>query len=99
VSQPAYGPEFAEAFRDLMGDVLSREVKLTARVLASIPDEGREYRPHPKSRSAWELAWHVAAGVWFLDGHRRASQTHMVHHRGQLASYLQQGAEYRRGKR
>jgi hypothetical protein len=51
-----------------MLDVLSREVKLTARVLASIPDEGREYRPHPKSRSAWELAWHVVADVWFLDG-------------------------------
>ena len=68
MSEPAYSLDFAVTFRGLMLDVLARELKLTARVLTSIPDERREYRPDPKSRSAWELAWHVAADVWFLEG-------------------------------
>ncbi len=45
------------------------EVNLTRRVLAAIPEEQREYRPHPDSRSAVELAWHIVSSeMWFLDG-------------------------------
>jgi uncharacterized damage-inducible protein DinB len=64
------GPEadFAVAFRSLMVDVLAQEIGVTARVLARIPEHRRDYRPDPKSRSAWELAWHAAADVWFLEG-------------------------------
>jgi uncharacterized damage-inducible protein DinB len=31
------------------------------KVLAAIPDAQRDYRPDPKARSAWELAWHLAS--------------------------------------
>ena len=31
-------------------------------------DETRDYKPDPKSRSAWEVATHIAtADIWFLD--------------------------------
>lgn len=61
-------PDFAVAFRELMLRILADEMQTTGRVLAAIPDTIRDYRPHTKSRSAWELAWHIAADVWFLEG-------------------------------
>ena len=63
-----FGPEFAATFRTLMVDVLGREAEVTARVLAAIPDDRSGYRPASGSRSAAEVAWHIAADVWFLDG-------------------------------
>ena len=47
---------------------MERESATTAKVLAAVPDSGkRDYKPDPKSRTAWELATHLAAGdVWFL---------------------------------
>jgi uncharacterized damage-inducible protein DinB len=60
--------DFAVSFRDLMLQGLTREMQATKAVLASIPDAQRDYRPHPKSRTAWELAWHIAADIWFLEG-------------------------------
>ncbi|MFQ5927760.1 MAG: DinB family protein [Terriglobia bacterium] len=61
-------PEFALAFRELMLQVLGDEMRTTCRVLSAIPDDTHHYRPNQKSRSAWELAWHIAADVWFLEG-------------------------------
>jgi uncharacterized damage-inducible protein DinB len=43
------------------------EFPVTCKVLASVPDDRRDYRPDEKSRTAWELATHLAtADVWFL---------------------------------
>jgi uncharacterized damage-inducible protein DinB len=54
----------AEQFVSLM----SGEVPTTLKVLSAVTDEGRAYRPDEKSRTAWELATHIAqADVWFLD--------------------------------
>jgi uncharacterized damage-inducible protein DinB len=37
-------------------------------VLAAVKDDNRHYRPDPKSRTAWELATHLAtADIWFID--------------------------------
>ena len=48
------------------------EVPGTVRVLAAVTDTSRDYRPHPKSRSAWELVTHIAtADVWFIDSIER----------------------------
>jgi uncharacterized damage-inducible protein DinB len=68
VGEEGFGSDFAVAFRTLMLDVLGREAEVTARVLAAVPEDKRDYRPAPGSRSAAELAWHIAADVWFLDG-------------------------------
>lgn len=60
-AQPALSPEFAVGFREIVVDGLSREMEITKKVLAAIPEDNRDYRPDPKSRTAWELAWHLAS--------------------------------------
>ena len=48
---------------------LESEHVTTQRVIASVPPEQEGYRPTPKSRSAFELARHIAfTETWFLDG-------------------------------
>lgn len=62
-------PEFAAGLQALMLDGVLRELETTKRVIAAIPDAKSEYRPDPNSRTAWELAWHLAnTDVQFLDG-------------------------------
>lgn len=39
---------------------LDREAKATERVLRRVPQDKVDWRPHPKSRTIGELAWHVA---------------------------------------
>jgi uncharacterized damage-inducible protein DinB len=47
---------------------LKAEHPMTSAVIAAIPAERAEYRPHPDSRSAFDLAWHiVSAEVKYLD--------------------------------
>lgn len=61
-------PEFAAGLRDTMLQGLARESETTGKVLAAVLDGKRDYRPDPKSRTAWELAWHLAAtDVQMLD--------------------------------
>jgi uncharacterized damage-inducible protein DinB len=67
--QQGMTPEFAATFRDLMLDGITRELQITKRVLAAVPDARSDYRPDPHARTAWELAWHlVNTDVQFLDG-------------------------------
>ena len=62
-------PEFALGYRAMMLDGLAREVEITKKVLAAVPEGKRDYRPDPHARTAWELAWHIAnTDVQFLDG-------------------------------
>jgi uncharacterized damage-inducible protein DinB len=62
-------PDFVVAYRAMMLDGLAREVAITKRVLAAVPDGKRDYRPDPNARTAWELAWHLAnTDVQFMDG-------------------------------
>jgi uncharacterized damage-inducible protein DinB len=63
-----FTPEFATTFRNLLAQALLLELEATARVIEAVPNATRDYRPDPRSRSAWELAWHIAADVWFLEG-------------------------------
>ena len=57
---PSISKEFALAYRDMMVADLKREMETTRKVIEAIPDGKRDYRPDPKARSAWELAWHIA---------------------------------------
>ena len=44
------------------------EHKATCQVLAAVKDDTRDYKPDAKSRSAWQLATHIAtADVWFIE--------------------------------
>jgi uncharacterized damage-inducible protein DinB len=57
----------AKFLTDYFAGLLEREAVNTARVLAAVPDDKRDYKPDPKSRTAWELATHLATSdVWFL---------------------------------
>jgi uncharacterized damage-inducible protein DinB len=40
---------------------LSREAVTTRRVLERIPPDQLSWKPHPRSKSVGELAWHIAA--------------------------------------
>jgi uncharacterized damage-inducible protein DinB len=39
---------------------IDREGKSTARILERVPQDKLDWRPHPKSMSLGELAWHIA---------------------------------------
>ena len=60
--------EGAKAAADVLCNGWQAEMSATSKVLAAVNDEQRDYKPDPKSRSAWELATHLAtADVWFID--------------------------------
>jgi uncharacterized damage-inducible protein DinB len=45
------------------------EHPVTKKVLASMPEDKREYAPSPISLNALDLAWHIVSSeIWFLEG-------------------------------
>ena len=61
-------PEQARAFADVLTSCIEQEAVGTRKVIAAIPDQKRDYKPDPKSRTAWELATHLAlSDIWFAD--------------------------------
>lgn len=60
--------EHARAAAELMTGVWNAEFPATCQVLAAVKDDNRDYRPDPKSRTAWELATHLATtDIWFIE--------------------------------
>jgi uncharacterized damage-inducible protein DinB len=58
----------AKAAADLLTAIWEGEFPATCRVLAAVGGGDRDYRPDGKSRTAWEIAVHLAtADVWFAD--------------------------------
>jgi uncharacterized damage-inducible protein DinB len=61
-------PENAKAAAEVIAGMWEGEFAATCQVLAAVQDENRDYKPDPKSRSAWDLATHIAtADIWFID--------------------------------
>jgi uncharacterized damage-inducible protein DinB len=61
-------PEHAKAAADMMATLWEGEFPATCQVLAAVKDDNRDYKPDTKSRTAWELATHLAtADIWFMD--------------------------------
>ena len=61
-------PDQAKAVAASVGQQLQNEWMTTYKVLKAVPEANRDYKPETNSRSAWELATHLAgADVWFLD--------------------------------
>jgi uncharacterized damage-inducible protein DinB len=50
-------------FEDLIGE-LKQEAETTRRVLARVPTDHLTWKPHTKSMSLGQLAWHVATLQW-----------------------------------
>jgi uncharacterized damage-inducible protein DinB len=62
-------PEQASFLLNVLMPSVENEYEKTRRVLAAVPPGKCQYRPHPDSRSALELVWHIAScDLWFLDG-------------------------------
>ena len=60
--------EQARLLADHYAGVFDQEGAITTKVLKAVPESGRDYRPDAKSRTAWELATHLASSdIWFLD--------------------------------
>jgi uncharacterized damage-inducible protein DinB len=58
----------AKAAADMLATVWEGEFPATCAVLAAVKDDNRTYKPDAKSRTAWELATHLAtADIWFID--------------------------------
>jgi uncharacterized damage-inducible protein DinB len=61
-------PEFIKALSGVFLQGLHSEFPVTSKVLKAVPEQNQEYRPDPKSKTAMELAWHIASvDVWFID--------------------------------
>jgi uncharacterized damage-inducible protein DinB len=60
--------EQAKAAADVLCTMWEGEVRATAQVLEAVNRGNRDYKPDSKSRSAWQIATHLAtADVWFID--------------------------------
>ena len=61
--------EQAKALVAAITGSLESESVTTRKVIAAVPAGNRDYKPDPKSRSAWEIATHIATSdIWFADG-------------------------------
>jgi len=61
-------PDQAKAVAIALGQQLQSEWMTTVKVIEAIPEVNKTWKPEEKSRSAWELAVHLAeSDVWFLD--------------------------------
>ena len=60
--------EQARFLAGYFANLMEGEFPATCSVIAAVPDAKRDYKPDEKSRTAWELATHLAMGdIWFLD--------------------------------
>jgi uncharacterized damage-inducible protein DinB len=60
--------DHASAIAEYFATMFDQELGNTLKVLRAIPDDRRDYKPDAKSRTAWELATHIAGSdLWFLD--------------------------------
>ncbi len=61
-------PENAKAAAEVIAAMWEGEFAATCQVIAAVKDDNRDYKPDAKSRTAWELATHIAtADLWFID--------------------------------
>jgi uncharacterized damage-inducible protein DinB len=60
--------DHAKAIADYFAAMFDQECANTLKVLRAVPNDRRDYKPDEKSRTAWELATHLAGSdLWFLD--------------------------------
>jgi uncharacterized damage-inducible protein DinB len=68
-TMPQITPDFALTSRDFAIASFEREREPTKRVIEAIPEDKKHWKPDPKSKTAEELAWHIASSeVGMLHG-------------------------------
>ncbi len=62
-------PEQGKLLCKVFLDTIEQEAETTKKVIKAVPEDKKGYKPDPKSKTAHELAWHIASSeVWFMDG-------------------------------
>lgn len=61
MSAPQITPDQAKFILGCVQPVLKTEHTVTKKVIEAIPSDKGDYRPDPASKTALELAWHIAA--------------------------------------
>lgn len=60
--------EQARAILQALTRSIESESVATRKVIAAVPAGNRDYKPDAKSRTAWEIATHIATSdIWFAD--------------------------------
>ena len=61
-------PDQAKGTAAFLSAVWEGEARATSQVLGAVGSGNRDYKPDPKSRTAWQIATHIATSdVWFID--------------------------------
>ncbi len=71
-------PDQAEFLLQFLLPQLESEQIVTKKIVSAVPSDMGDFKPDPKSRSAFKLAWHIAVvEMWFLDAvlHRQFGDT------------------------
>jgi uncharacterized damage-inducible protein DinB len=59
----------AKAIAEALGQQIQQEWMTTVKVVEAIPEDRKQWKPAPDSRSAWDLAVHLClSDAWFLNG-------------------------------
>jgi uncharacterized damage-inducible protein DinB len=59
----------ASGLKQFLVSNLKSEHEVTKKVIRAVPEDKKGYTPHPTSKNAGDLAWHIAGTeLWFLDG-------------------------------
>jgi uncharacterized damage-inducible protein DinB len=67
-------PDQAKAAAEVIGQTLQNEWMHTYKVINAVPDARKDHKPETNSRSAWDLAQHIATcDVGFLEAVAAAS--------------------------
>jgi len=86
--------EQAKFLVEFFAKLMEGEFPATCQVLGAVPDAKRDYKPDDKSRTAWELATHLALGdIWFLDSIMAGSFTFDANAEKQLAARFKNTAD------
>jgi len=73
-------PDEAKILLDFLLPRLKSEQATTRKILAAVPPDKGDYKPHPKSMSSLKLSWHLATTeMWFLDAVIDASSKKTIH--------------------
>ena len=61
-------PEQGKFLCKVFCDTIQTEFETTKKVIRTVPDDKKSYKPEEKSMTAHELAWHIASSeIFFLD--------------------------------
>jgi uncharacterized damage-inducible protein DinB len=59
-------PEQAKGLLEMFLQTYARESATTRKVIAAVPNDKKDYKPHEKYMTAFEQAWHLPSSEWWF---------------------------------